>query len=164
MPQGPGKLIRAPVRDLLHRRQAFGIDVDNRGIGLGQFLEAPERAAVNFLGDGEAFAARFRQADDFLEPGCSGGFDVQAGVVLPDQAADDRIEREFVAAGMDAEFQGRGKAELADREVKDQQVFLEFLFELGEVAHVIDAFVEASRELGRNGLDGNFFPPRSLPG
>ena len=133
------------------------IDVDNRGVGSAKLVDMIERAGVDFLDEFQAGGVPFGQADKLFEPGGPGGFDVQTGTVFGDGAADRSIDGEFIAAGMDAEFQVGRQAVLLDGEGDDGQVVAEFLFELSEVADVVDAFVETPGEFGGDGLERDFF-------
>ena len=56
---------------------------------------------------------------------------------------------------MHAQLEVGGQAVLPDGEGDHGQVVVELLLELGDVAHVIDALVEAAGELGGDGLDRN---------
>ncbi len=56
---------------------------------------------------------------------------------------------------MDAELEVRGQAVLLDGEGDGGDVLAKLAGELGDVADVVDALVEAAGELGRDGLDGN---------
>jgi hypothetical protein len=61
---------------------------------------------------------------------------------------------------VDAEFQVRGQAVFLDRKFDDAEVVVKFLLELRDVADVIHAFVEAARELRRDGLHRDAVRPR----
>jgi len=56
---------------------------------------------------------------------------------------------------MDAQLKVARKLVLAGGVGDHGEVVVELLGKLREVANVIHAFVEAARELGRNGLDGD---------
>ena len=73
VPQGCYVLLRSPARDGCRRGQPGGIDVDDRGVGSAQFFTMGVGLGVNLLCEGEPVAARFGEADDFFEPGGTGG-------------------------------------------------------------------------------------------
>ena len=76
------------------------------GVGRAQLVAMFVGAGVDFLGELQAVAARFGQADELFEPGGAGGLDVHARVeVAVERAADGRINGELVAAGVDAELE-----------------------------------------------------------
>src|SRR5271165_57594 len=77
--------------------------------------------------------------------------------MLFDQSINDRVDGKLITAGMHAELKGIGEPEFADSEGNDTKVFVELLFELRKVAHVIDPFVEPSGELWGDRLDGYAF-------
>ena len=70
-------------------------------------------------------------------------------------APDGAVEGELVAAGVQAELQRGGQSVLLHRERNDGEVLVELPLELGDIAHIINALVEAARELGCDGLQGN---------
>ena len=112
-----------------------------------------EGLGVDFPGEREAGAAGFGKADDFLQPVRAGGLDVESGTGAGDGALDGGVDRELVGAGMHGEFQGFREAICGDCVGDDGEVVVEFLFELGGIADVIDALVETSGELRCDGLD-----------
>ena len=112
---------------------------------------------VDLLGEGEAGAAGFGEADDFFEPGRTRGLHVDAGAMLGEGAPDGRVEGELVAAAVHGELQVGREAVLLHRVGDDAEVVVELAFELGEVADVIDAFVETAGELRSDGLDRHAF-------
>ena len=76
-----GDILRgAPLGDHGCRREFPGINVNHRRIGRAEFVHVRQRLGVNLLGQGQSVAARFGQADDFLEPGGAGGLEMQPGV------------------------------------------------------------------------------------
>ena len=78
---------------------------------------------------------------------------MQAGIESLQCSADRRIESEFVAAGMHAEFQ-RGRERISlDSMCDDCEVVTKLLLKLRHVADVIDALIETTGELGGDGLD-----------
>jgi hypothetical protein len=64
-------------------------------------------SGINLLRKFEPVSARLREADQFFEPCRTRSLEMQAGVELRQRPADDRIEREFVAAAVDAELKIR---------------------------------------------------------
>ena len=71
----------------------FGaVDVDVAGVGGAELGDLGEGFGVNAFSEGQAFAAVFGEADDFLEPGGAGGFKVQSGIVFLDGAADGGVD------------------------------------------------------------------------
>ena len=107
---------------------------------------------VDLLRQHQSVAARLCQPNHFLQPGRSGGLHVHAGSGAGQCAANDRIQRELVAAAVDAELEIRRKAVPRHRVGDHREVIVELAFELGQVAHVIDTLVEAAGELWRDGL------------
>lgn len=81
---------------------------------------------------------------------------------------DNRVDREFIRAGVDAKLEVFWESKLLDCVSDNTEVFFEFFFKLSEVADVIDAFVEASGELRGNRLrgdpgGGSLRSPRRVP-
>ena len=58
---------------------------------------------------------------------------------------------------MNAQLEILRKAVTSDGVRNDRQVFIEFLFELNDIANIIDAFVKSSGELRSDGLCRNVF-------
>src|SRR5437762_8134709 len=116
-----------------------------------------QSAKVNLLRQFEAFAVAFSKPDQFLEPGGASRLDMQAGAKTRQGFPHRAINREFIAAGMDAEFERGGQSISLDGESDYRQIVIEFLFELHNVAHVIDAFIKAAGKLRRDGLQRNAF-------
>lgn len=137
------------------------VDVDDAGVGGAEFIHVVHGVGVNFFGDFQTVAAGFGEADEFFEPGGARSFDVDAGVEFLQGAAHGLVEGKFIAAGMDAQFEARGQAVFLDGKGDDGEVFVKFFFELFQVANVIDAFVEAAGEFGRDGLEWNFLRGQS---
>jgi len=80
---------------------------------------------------------------------------VQAGVEPANRGADSSVDRELVAARVDAELERAGQAEPLDREPDHGEVLLELCGELFHIADVVDALVEPAAELGRDRLGGD---------
>ena len=78
VPQRVDELLGTPAVDDRCRRQFLFVNVNDRGIRRAKFVHVLQRIGVNFLGDFQAVAARFRQADEFFQPGRAGGFEVDA--------------------------------------------------------------------------------------
>ena len=78
-------------------------------------------------------------------------------VVTRNQTANDRVEREFVATGVDADFERVGQTEFTHRIGQHSQIGIEFALEGRDVADIVHTLVEASGELRRDGLSGNTF-------
>src|SRR5690348_17074892 len=74
---------------------------------------------------------------------------MEAAQRLPDWAVDGK----FVAAGMNAQLESGGGSITGDGMPDYCDVVVEFSFERCEIACIIDAFVKAAREFGRDGLD-----------
>ncbi|MEY3911676.1 MAG: hypothetical protein RLY37_1144, partial [Verrucomicrobiota bacterium] len=112
---------------------------------------------VNLLGEGEAGAAGFGEADDFFQPGRARGLHVDAGAMLSEGATDGRIDGELVATAVHGELQVGREAILLHRMGDDAEVVIELAFELGEVADVVYALVETTGELRSDRLDRHTF-------
>ena len=69
----------------------------------------------------------------------------------------DRVQAEFIAATMQAEFQIGGQAVTRDRVGDDREVVVKLAFKGHQISDVIDAFIKATGELWRDGLHANFF-------
>ena len=130
MPQRGNKLLGTPGVHRRRRRQILFINVNHAGIGRAKFVHMLEGVGVNFLRDFQAVAARFREADEFLQPGGAGGLEVDAGVEFLQRLAHRLVNGKLVAAGMHAQFERRRQAVLLDSEGNDREVFVEFLLEL----------------------------------
>ena len=84
------------------------IDVDDGGVGLAEGFLFREGLGVDFLGEREAGAAGFGEADDFFQPVGAGGLDVEPGSGAGEGALDGRVDRELVGAGMDGKLEAGG--------------------------------------------------------
>jgi hypothetical protein len=150
-------LLGGPTTDRARRRQLSRIDVDDGRIGRTKLLTVRIGFGIDFFCQREAVASRLGQADQFFEPGGSGSFQVDACVETLEVRMDRGIDGELVAARVHAELEVRGKAEVSDGISNRRDIQREFLLELRNVANVIHALVEATTELGSNGLDGDSF-------
>ena len=155
--QGADELLAGPAVDDGGGRELGTVDVDDGRVGLAELVHVRQGFRVDLLGEGEAGAAGFGEADDFLEPGRARGLHVDAGAVLGEGAADGRVDGELVAAAVDGELQVGREAVLLHRVGDDAEVVVELAFELGEVADVVDALVETAGELRGDGLDRHAF-------
>ena len=144
--------LRVPAVDDRGVGQLRLVDVDHRRVRDRELVHAGERNAVDLLRELQRLRIGEREPDDLLEPGRAGGLHVDARVVLADELAHDRVDRELVRTRVDRELEVRGEPELLHSPRDDLEVLLELLLELLKVAHVVDALVEASRELRREGL------------
>jgi len=80
-----------------------------------------------------------------------------------DRFLDGLVDGELVRSGVNGEFQGLGEAIGLDRVSKDSEVIIELLLELRDVAHVVDAFVEAPGELGSSTSSWEISRGASMP-
>ena len=80
MAQGGGVLLRGPAAHLIGRGQLGRIDVDDGGVGRAELFAMGIGLGVDLLGQREAIAAGFGQADQLFKPCGSGGLQVNAGV------------------------------------------------------------------------------------
>ena len=110
---------------------------------------------VDFLRQFQPVAARLSEADDFFQPRRAGGLDVQPGTEARQRAADGRVDRKLVAAGVDAEFEIGEQTVALHRMGDDGEILIKLLLELRHVTDVVHALVKASRELRRDGLHRN---------
>ena len=102
---GGGELFGGPSGDFGGGGEATGVDGDNGGVGTAEFVEVFEGSGVDFFDHGQGVATTCGETGQFFEPGCAGGFEMQAGAEPRQGAADNGVERKFVAARMDAELQ-----------------------------------------------------------
>ena len=101
-----------PARDRPRRSGSRArVDVDHRAYG-AQSSSLRVSAPVDLLRDRKAASPRARQPDHLFEPGGARRLQMQPGVVLADAPARSAVDRELVAARVDAELQIRGQAEL----------------------------------------------------
>src|SRR5258708_24918147 len=110
---------------------------------------------VDLLRERESVATRFGQSDQLFEPRGSGGLEMHSRAELLERSTYGRIDGEFIAAGVDAELERRGQAEVHNCIRDHSDIVFEFAMELWHVADVIDALVEAAGEFGRDSLDRN---------
>ena len=115
MPQGRDELGGRPTIDRGRARQFRGVDVDDGGIRRAQGVALLDRLRVDLLGDHEPVAARLGQTDDLLKPGRARRLEMQPGAELRDRPSNRGVDRELVAAGVDAQLQIRRQAVAADR-------------------------------------------------
>ena len=78
-------------------------------------------------------------------------------VILAYQSAHDGIDREFVTSGVYAQLKSFGESEFFYCIVNDQKILAELFFEPGDVADILNTFVEPSGKLGGYGLGGYSF-------
>ena len=71
-----GKLRPAPLVDDLCAGEFGMVDVDDACVRSAEFVDVCERVRVNFFGERESVSAGFREADELLQPGRTGGFEV----------------------------------------------------------------------------------------
>lgn len=131
------------------------IDIDNRRVWLAERFFFREGLGVDFFGESQSGSTGFGKADDFFEPVGAGGFDVKSGTGAGDGSFDRGVNGKLIGTGMDRKFQGFRKTVSGDRMGDDREVVVEFLFELNDIADIIDSLVEASGEFRGDGLDGN---------
>ncbi len=155
MAEGTDILVRSPSGNGVGGGQPGTVDVDDGRVGGTELVDMGEGFGIDLLGEIQADAAVFGEANDFLQPGGAGGFHVDAAVVFREGAADRGIDGKFVAAGMDAQFQGIRQAVGGDGMGNDTEVFIELLPKLCDISHVIDAFVETTGEFRRDSLHGD---------
>lgn len=153
--EGADVLFAGPGLDFFGCWELGVVDVDDGGVGLAEGFFFLEGLGVDFFGKVEGVSAGGGEADDFFEPVGAGGFDVEAGSGAGDRFFDGLVDREFVGAGMDGEFKSLGEAVGFDGVGEDGEVVVELLFELGDIADVVDSFIESTGELWRDGLDGD---------
>src|ERR1700677_2193044 len=82
---------------------------------------------------------------------------MHARVKLPDRFMSRLIDGKFVRARVDAQLQILRQAVGFYCACNGREVLVELLAELRNVTYVIYALVKPPGELGRDGLDGNFF-------
>ena len=82
---------------------------------------------------------------------------MQPSVVTRNQTTDDRVEREFVAAGVDADFERVGQTKFTNRIGQNSQIRTKLALKGHNVADIVHALVETAGELWRNSLSRNFF-------
>src|SRR5450755_3128906 len=157
MADGGYELPRRPVTYGFGRRKFGGIDIDDARVRGGKLFTVRQSLAVNLLGEVEASAARFRESDQFFEPGCASGLQVNSRVEFFHGAADGFVDGELVAAGVNAQFEVVGESISLDGEGDDRDVIGELFGELGEVAYVVYTFVETPGEFRSDGLDRDAF-------
>lgn len=68
------ELCRTPCCYLTGGGERGGRDSKHRSVGFDEVGGVGEGSDKDFLGKIEAFAARFSEASDLLEPSCAGGF------------------------------------------------------------------------------------------
>ena len=151
--QGTGVLLAGPAVDGFSGGEFVEIDIDDGGVWLAEGFFFGEGFSVDLLREFEAGAAGFGEADDFFKPVGACGFDVESCTGAGEGALDGRVDGELVRAGVDGEFQSSWEAVGFNRVGDDGEVVVEFFFELGDIADVIDAFVEAASEFRGDGLD-----------
>ncbi len=78
--QSGGELLRGPRAHLIGRGKPGRIDVDDRGVGRAELFAVSKGLRVDLLGQREAVAAGFGQADQLFKPGGAGGLEVDARV------------------------------------------------------------------------------------
>src|SRR5206468_2540356 len=96
-------------------RQPADVYINDSRIRSAERLPLLQRFAIDLLRQFQSLAARFRQPDQLFQPGGSRRLEMQPGIEMPDRLPDRRIERELIAAGMDAQFQTRWQPISADR-------------------------------------------------
>src|SRR5882724_5481425 len=114
-------------------------------------------AEVNLFRKIEAFAIAFGKTDEFFEPGCAGGLDMQSRPEPRQRSLYRTINGKLIAAGMDAELQCCWQSIAFDGESDYSEIFVELLFKLRHIAGIVDTLVEAAGEFRRNGLQRNTF-------
>jgi len=153
--EGVDVLLAGPVVDFFGAGKLWGVDVDDGGVGFAEGFFFLKSLGVNFFREVEGVSASSGEADDFFEPVGAGGFDVEASAAAGEGFFDGAVDGEFIGAGMYGKFQSLGKSVGFDGVGEDGEVVVEFLLELGDVADVVDSFVEAARKLGGDGLNGD---------
>lgn len=151
-----GELIAGPCVDGFGGGEFGEIDIDDRGVWLAKRFFFSKGLSVDFFGECKSGTTGFRETDDFLQPVGAGGLDVKSGAGAGDGSFDGGVNGKLVGTGMDRKFQGFRKTVSGDRVGDNREVVVEFLFELIDIADVIDSLVEASGEFRCDGLDGNF--------
>ena len=152
--EGAGVLLAGPAVDFLGAGESGRIHIDDRGVGFAQGFLFLEGGGVDLFGESEAVASGFGEADEFLEPGGACGFDVEASAGAGEGTLDGPVDGELVRAGVDAQLECLGKSVDLHGVRDDRKVVVELLLELGEIPNIVDTLVEASGELGSDGLDG----------
>src|ERR1041385_6747842 len=94
----------------------------------------PQRFDIDLLSQRQAFPARLSQANDLFQPGRSGGLQMDSGVESAQGPPDDRVKRELVAAGMNAELECRRQPIAVAGMSQHREVLVELFLELGQVA------------------------------
>lgn len=153
--EGADVLLGGPAVDFLGAWELGVVDVDDGGIGLAESFFFLKGLGVDFLGEVESVSTGGGKADDFFEPVGASGLDVEAGAGAGDGFLNRLVDGEFIRTGVDGELEGLGEAVGFDGVSEDGEVVVELLLELGDVADVVDSFVETSGEFRRDGLDGN---------
>jgi hypothetical protein len=97
---------------------------------------------VHFLRQFEAGATRFRQADQFFQPGRTRRLQVQPRVESLQRAPDGPVNRELVAARMHAQLEARRKPVPPDRVAYHREIRVELGFEAGQITLIIDPVVD----------------------
>ena len=102
--QGRSELLAIPMIYFAGGGQFGGVDVDDGGVRRAQLSLFGQRFSINIACDLQTVIARKRQSDDFFEPRRARRFKVQTGAMFGQLAANRRVNREFIAARMHAEF------------------------------------------------------------
>ena len=117
-----------------------------------------EGFCVDFFCKREAISASLGKANKLFKPGSTGGLEMDAGVKFLHGRVNSRVDGKFVAAGVHTlSLRFAGNEELTHGPGNSSGVEVEFASEGGDIADVVNAFVEAATEFWRNGLDRNGF-------
>src|SRR5450759_2838630 len=157
MLQCTDKFPTAPIFHLLGIGQLLSVDVDYREIRLGQFFETLIRLCIDLLGDLQPIAPRFCEADNLFQPRSSGCLEVQSDVEFLYCSIDYRINGKFIAAGMYADLKTFGQGKFLGGKGNRRYILFKFVFELSEIADIIDTLKELTGKARGNCLEWNAF-------
>ena len=113
--------------------------------------------SIDVFGEREAVSSGFGQANQLFEPCGASSLEVYAGIEAFHCGVDCGVDGEFVAAGVNAEFEIAGQTEVIDRIGDGGNIKSEFVLELFEISLIVDALIKTATEFGRNGLDWDAF-------
>src|SRR6202041_2076393 len=146
-------LAGGPPADFVRRRKPGWVDLDDGRIRRTEFNAVPKRLGVNILYKLQSIVSPLGQTDQLFEPGRARSLQMHSDVELLHEAKNGRINRELVAAGMDAELEIMRQTVLTHCVFDRRDVKRHLVLESRNVSLVIDTLVEAPAELGGNGLD-----------
>ncbi len=103
------------------------------------------RLRVNLLHQRQRIAVRFRQPDHLFQPRSARGFQMQSRIHLLHRFVHRAIDRELVAARMQAQLQLSGQSKCADRVANHRHIPLQLPRESPGIANIVDTLVEPAR-------------------